>query len=107
VEALAIRQFPGMKHLWRLQHAATPMQKETAGDYLDRLARALLDEAYQDDDPWISQGRALFVAADDLENNNTSRDIGLTLAHAFQQKKIRFNSRTDKLSAPYRDDNRF
>jgi nitric oxide reductase NorD protein len=106
VEALAIRKFPGLKNLWRLQHGATPMNKETAGDYLDRLARGLLDENYQDDDPWISQGRALFVAVDDLESNEISRNIGLTLAHAFQQKKIRFNSRADKLSAPYRDDNR-
>jgi nitric oxide reductase NorD protein len=107
VETLSIRQFPGLKNLWRSQHGASPMHKETAGDYLDRLALALLDETYQDDDHWVRQGRALFNAADNLDTNDVSRDIGLTLARSFLQKKIRFNNRTDKLSAAYRDDNRF
>jgi uncharacterized protein YegL len=107
VEALAIRQFPGLKQLWGMQHKAAPLHNETAGDYLNRLARALLDDAYQDDDPWINQGRAMFGAADNLENHDISREIGLALADAFQQKNIKFNIRSDKLNAPYRDDNRF
>ncbi len=107
VETLSIRQFPGLKRLWARQHKATPGDHTTAGDYLNRLARALLDETYQDDDPWIRQGRALFDAADDLESNRVSRDIGLRLADSFREKKIRFNIRSDMLSAPYRDDNRF
>jgi nitric oxide reductase activation protein len=107
VEALSMRRFPGLKQLWARQHTATPLHNRTAGDYLNRLARALLDETYRDDDPWISQGRALFSAADDLETNNISLDLGLTLAHAFQKKNVRINSVSDKLSAPYRDDNRY
>lgn len=107
VEALSMRRFPGLKQLWARQHTATPLHNRTAGDYLNRLARALLDETYRDEDPWISQGRALFSAADDLETNNISRDLGLTLAHAFQKKNVRINSVSDKLSAPYRDDNRY
>ena len=107
VEALSIRRFPGLKQLWIRQHTATSLHNGTAGDYLNRLARALLDENYQDDDPWISQGRALFKAADDLENNDISRDIGLTLARAFEKKKIKFNIRSDQPGALYRDDNRY
>src|SRR5665647_55652 len=56
VETLAIRKFPGLKQLWTRQHSATPSHNQTADDYLNRLARALLDENYRDDDPWISRG---------------------------------------------------
>ncbi len=106
VEALSIRRFPGLKQLWSRQHTATPLHNKTFGDYLNRLARALLDESYQDDDPWIVQGRALFKAADDLESNDISRDLGLALARAFEKKKIKFNVRSDQPGARYRDDNR-
>jgi nitric oxide reductase NorD protein len=107
VEALAIHLFPGLNQLWCKQHQANPSHNQTAGDYLNRLARALLDKAYQDDDPWITQGRTLFYASDNLENHTISRNIGLALASAFLQKKIKFNIRYDKLNAPYRDDNHF
>ncbi|MBI1174370.1 MAG: VWA domain-containing protein [Sideroxydans sp.] len=107
VEALAIRKFPGLKQLWATQHTATPAHDKTASDYLDRLARALLDETYQDDDPWVSQGRVLFNSADNLEDSHISRTIGLKLADAFQARRIKFNIDTDMQSAPYRDNNRF
>ena len=44
VEALAIRKFPGLRQLWTRQHSVTPSHNQTADDYLNRLARALLDE---------------------------------------------------------------
>ena len=104
MEKLAIRQFPGLKPLWARQHTATPRQDKTAGDFLDRLARALLDEAYQDEDPWINQGRELFKAAD-LELQHVSVEMGIKLAQAFR-KNIKFDARTDIPGAFYRDDNR-
>ena len=108
VETLAVRKFPGLRQLWSRLHTITPAQASTAGDYLNRLARALLDETYGDDDPWIAQGRVLFKeAADKLDSNQTSWDIGVTLAHAFLEKKIPFSLRTDVLTTPYRDDNRY
>jgi hypothetical protein len=111
VETLAFRRFPGLKQLWAKLHTATPEQNATAGDYLNRLARALLDETYADDDPWVMEGRALFRAACEeagrLETNQTSWDIGVTLAHTFLEKRLPFNPRTDVLRAPYRDDNRY
>ena len=107
VEALAIRQFPGLKQLWAKLHTITQDNSTTAGDYLNRLARALLDESYTDSDPWVAQGRTLFKSAEHLESNQTSWDIGVTLAHAFLDKKIPFSLRTDVLVAPYRDDNRY
>lgn len=108
VETLAIRRFPGLKQLWRKLHTATPEMRASVGDYLNRLARALLDETYRDDDAWIAEGRALFASAQDrLDNNHTSWEIGVRLAHSLTQKKIPFNARTDTLTAPYRDDNRY
>jgi nitric oxide reductase NorD protein len=113
VEALAIRRFPGLKQLWSKLHIATPQMNASVGDYLNRLARALLDETYADSDPWIAEGRALFAAAANednaarLDSNHTAWEIGVQLAHSIAAKKIAFNPRTDILRAPYRDDNRY
>jgi len=107
VETLSIRSFPGLKRLWARQHTASPLNNKSADDYLNRLARALLDDTYQDDDPWVSQGRAFFNSADDLEDDQISRAIGIRLADSFREKKIRFNIHSDVPSAPYRDDNRY
>jgi hypothetical protein len=108
VETLSIRRFPGLKQLWSKLHTATPDMSSSVGDYLNRLARALLDESYVDRDPWIAEGRALFAAAQDsLNANQTSWDIGVALAHSLAQKKLPFNPRTDVQIAPYRDDNRY
>ena len=108
VEALSIRRFPGLKQLWSKLHTATPEMKDSMGDYLNRLARALLDDSYQDDDAWIVEGRTLFALAQDrLDSNQTSWEIGVQLAHGFSQRRIPFNPRTDLLTAPYRDDNRY
>ncbi len=108
VEALSIRRFPGLKQLWSKLHTATPEMKDSMGDYLNRLARALLDDSYQDDDAWIVEGRTLFALAQDrLDSNHTSWEIGVQLAHGFSQRRIPFNPRTDLLTAPYRDDNRY
>ncbi|MCK7492188.1 MAG: hypothetical protein MZW92_11630 [Comamonadaceae bacterium] len=108
VEALSIRRFPGLKQIWAKLHTATPAQTKTCGDYLNRLARALLDDSYVDDEPWIAEGRALFALAQDkLDDNHTAWEIGVQLAHSLSQKRIPFNPRTDLLDAPYRDDNRY
>jgi nitric oxide reductase NorD protein len=108
VETLAIRTFPGLKQLWAKLHIAQADQDNTVGDFLNRLARALLDSEYQDNDAWIAEGRVLFAqAADRLSDNTISWEIGVALAHSLQQKHIAFNARTDLLSAPYRDDNRY
>jgi uncharacterized protein YegL len=107
VETLATRRFPGLARLWAMQHTATPEDNKTAGGYLNRLARALLDETYRDDDPWIRMGRELFKSVDDLEDEQLFRAIGMRLADSFREKGIRFNIREDTQSAPYRDDNRY
>ncbi|MDV6345465.1 nitric oxide reductase activation protein NorD [Nitrosomonas sp. Is37] len=108
VEALSIRHFPGLRQIWSSLHDATPHMKATIGDYLNRLARALLDQTYEDNDDWIIEARSLFAQAQDrLGNNQISWDIGVQLAHKIMDKKIAFNPRTDILTAPYLDDNRY
>lgn len=108
VETLAVRKFPGLKHLWSKFHIITSDQGSTAGDFLNRLARALLDDSYHDDDPWITQGRILFkTAAERLDTNQISWDIGVQLAHEFMTRHIGFTPRSDLLTTPYRDDNRY
>ena len=106
VEALAIRRYPGLKTLWKKFHTATPEQSETAGDYLNRLARALIDETYEDPDSWIILGRRLFAEAQDrIDSNKISQEIGLALAQAFIPKHIKFRPRHAVQTAYYRDDN--
>ncbi len=106
IETLAIRSFPGLKTLWAAQHVAAPEHGECVSDYIDRLARALLDETYADGDPWISQGRALFQAADKLDDNRLARDIGMALAHELRSRNISFKAGFRTHQAAYRDDNR-
>ncbi len=108
VETLAIRKFPGLKQLWAGFHVISPNQANNCGDAINRLARALLDDGYADDDPWIAEGRTLFAqAADRLEDNRVSWEIGVQLAHAFTERRIPFHPRADVLTAVYRDDNRY
>ena len=108
VEALAIRRFPGLQPLWARQHTATASQQQTAGDYFGRLARALLDEHYCDDDAWVVLGRMQFAAAAEAwEDDRLAQKIGLALAEAWRTKKISFNPQADGLSVGYRDDNRY
>jgi len=108
VEALAIHRFPGLRKTWADLHTATPDMAATMGDYLNRLARALLDPDYHDNDRWIVEGRQLFAAAQDkLDTYQISWDIGVQLTHSFREKNIPFAMLTDQLTAPYRDDNRY
>lgn len=107
IEALAARRFPGLKRLWIKQHMAMPTQQASANGYLNRLARALLDESYTDDDAWIVQGRGLFNGVSNLEDQKIAHDIGLTLAHDFLEKNINVKLRSFRMSALYRDDNRY
>lgn len=108
VEALSIRRFPGLRHTWSVLHTATPEMDTTIGNYLNRLARALIDPDYVDPDAWVIQGRLLFAGVQDrLDDNQICWDIGVQLAHEIMAKKIPFNPRMDVLTAPYLDDNRY
>ncbi|MDR2196296.1 MAG: VWA domain-containing protein [Gallionellaceae bacterium] len=108
VETLAMRNFPGLRQLWLARHTASPADGKSAGAYLDRLARALLDENYEDDDAWIAGARASFQAVNDLEAAQAFSEIGKALAQSFPGKLGNHASELpDAPSVSYRDDNRY
>ena len=114
VEALSVARFPGLRALWASLHTTSQARTASAGDYLNRLARALADPDHLDDHPWIAQGRALMaealprILAQPFENT-VSWDIGVSLAHSYRDlcQGPAFQQRTDVQTAPYRDDNRY
>ncbi len=114
VEALAVARFPGMRPLWAQLHTTPAKQQATAGDWLARMARAWIDPTYDDDHPWINQGRALMAEAmprllAQPHDNSESWAMGVQLAHSYREltQGPAFAPRTDGQAAVYRDDNRY
>ncbi len=105
VEALAMRRFPGLFRVWAPFHEAVPSPLKTAPLILARLARALFDPAYADDDGIVAKGRALFAAEPDLADPGLSRRIGDVLGNDIGQMRIQFNAKLDVVEPAYRDDN--
>ncbi len=103
VEALALRAMPGLRHFWAPFHVASP-RGGTAPVLLARLARALFDPAYRDDDAWVAKGRALFAQAT-LSDPLVSRTLGGLLGNDLGQMRVQFNPRTYVVEPAYRDDN--
>ena len=106
VETLAMRRFPGLRRLWSGYHVAKPTGVTTAAGLLARLARALFDPDYRDDNGFIAHGRALF--ADEmlpaLDDRTASRRIGGLLGNDLGQQRLQFNPRTFVIEPAYRDD---
>ena len=114
VEALAVARFPGMRPLWAQLHTTPATQQATAGDWLARMARAWIDPTYEDNHPWIAQGRALMAEAmprllAQPHDNSESWAMGVQLAHSYREltQGPAFAPRTDGQTAVYRDDNRY
>ncbi len=104
VEALAIDAAPGLRQLWAGFHLAQPTGIISAMGLMARLARALLDPDYCDDDGFVEKGRALFGAAD-WADPRMSRSIGGLLGHDMGQMRLPFDARTYAVEPVYRDDN--
>ncbi len=106
VEQLALARFPGLGRLWRGFHDARPGGAQTATGLMARLARALVDTAYVDDDAWVNKGRELFLAArEQWSDPGISRRIGGALGNDLGQMRVQFNFRTHVVEPAYRDDN--
>jgi hypothetical protein len=106
VEALAMRRFPGLRDLWRPWHVARPGDAMTAALLMARLARALFDAEYADDDGFVAKGRRLLSeAADRLDDQNLSRAIGGLLGNDLGQMRLRFDTKGYVVEPLYRDDN--
>ena len=106
VEHLAMQVFPGLAALWRPFHTARASGTVTAPSLMARLARVLIDPGHDDDNAWVSKGRALFYAErDHWEDPSISRRIGGLLGNDLGQMRIRLNTRTFVVEPIYRDDN--
>ena len=106
VETLAAAEFPGLARLWRRFHYAEPGGAFTAEQLMARLSRALIDPAYEDDDPWVNKGRLLFhEQRNNLKDQNISRTIGSLLGNDIGQMRVQFNPKTYIVEPSYRDDN--
>lgn len=105
VETLAMRALPGLRRLWAPYQVAVPTSVATAPMLLARLARALFDPAYRDDDGFVAKGRALFTAAlPRLDDHAVSREIGMLLGNELGQMRVQFNAKTYVVEPLYRDD---
>lgn len=105
VEQLALQVYPGLGRLWRLHHVATAGSAVTAPALLARLARALIDPAYDDDNGWVRKGRAMFLAERERWHDpSISRAIGGLLGNDLGQMRVQFNAKTYVVEPAYRDD---
>lgn len=106
VERLAMKIFPGLQGLWAPFHLAQPGGAMTSLSLIARLSRALIDEDYQDDDPWVKKSRRLFFEQRDYwEDQSISRTMGSLLGNELGQMRVQFNFKTYVVEPGYRDDN--
>jgi nitric oxide reductase NorD protein len=105
IEMLAMRQLPGLRKLWSPCHVAVPAGVATAPTLLARLARALFDPCYVDDDSFVAKGRSMFDARlARPEDPAISREIGMLLGNDLGQMRVQFNAKTYVVEPVYRDD---
>jgi nitric oxide reductase activation protein len=104
IEAIAMRRFPGLRRLWAPFHIAEPAGVTTAPALLARMARALFDPDYCDDDGFVSKARGLFAAEPDLEDASLSRRIGGLLGNDLGQMRAQLDARAHVIEPVYRDD---
>jgi nitric oxide reductase NorD protein len=105
IESLAMRQLPGLRKLWSPFHVATSAGVATAPTLLARLARALFDPSYEDDDSFVAKGRLMFEGrVSRLEDPAISREVGMLLGNDLGQMRIQFNGKSYVVEPVYRDD---
>lgn len=108
VEQLLIREYPGLQRLWSKLHTAVPGRELTFDSLTRRLARALIEPTYEDDNYWVNKGRSLFQQnLARLEDYEAFRQIASVLGNDLGQMRVRFNPKTYVVEPCYRDDNRF
>jgi len=116
VEALAIREFPGLRKLW-LGFFTAPLGVDDAAlelhpamDLMVRQARALLDPDYRDEEPFIQELADEFrrEQAARAEDNRISWRLGVTCYNRIVERAALPNLRIlEHWPIPYRDDNRY
>ena len=108
VEALAVRAYPGLLQLW-LSLLPVDRSDDSIGSLMDRMARAMLDKDYRDDNhPLVKSAWTLYTTAEDkIESVDMAEEIGLELASRAEELGISYNPNQDHLANHFRDDNRY
>ena len=112
IEFKAIREFPGLKKLWR---ALLDLEYEDAPEHptmkvLEQVALMLLDSSVKVEDEELNQFCQQFHAKIDQEqdSNQFSWHMGMELFNLFSTRKEVPSLRIlERIRIPYRDDNRF
>lgn len=104
VEQAALRELPGLRHLWLPWHDATPALGVTFAALLRRLQRRLIDPDYQDPHPWVDKAWRLYQATDG--SPAALRPLASLLGHDLGQMRLPFDAQADVIGPPYRDDHR-
>ncbi len=116
VEHLAFQEFPGLKKLWLRFFTDAPTSDEEVVDVhptmglMMRMARALLDEDYRDDQTWINESATTFHSQlkEDPESNRISWMAGVDFYNRVADKAaIPGLRQIENMPIPYRDDNRY
>ena len=112
VEYKAVKEFPGLKNLWR---ALLDMEYEGDVEHptmlvLERLALMLLDASVNSDDHELNRFCQQFheQIEQQQDNNQFSWHMGMELFNLFSGRKAVPSLRIlERIRTPYRDDNRF
>ncbi|MEI9950444.1 MAG: VWA domain-containing protein [Pseudomonadota bacterium] len=106
VERLAAAHYPGLRRLWAPYYEARADGTKTSLSLLARLARALHDDAYVDDDSWVNKGRQLFLEGRaEWHDSGWCRRLGSALGNDLGQMRVQFNAKDYAVVPAYRDDN--
>ncbi len=105
VERLACERYPGLARIWAPYYEAESRGAQTSGALLARLARALHDDRYVDDDGWVSKARqAFFADRGAWSEPSFVRHLGGRLGNDLGQMRVQFNARDYVVEPAYRDD---
>ncbi|MBT7942670.1 MAG: VWA domain-containing protein, partial [Alphaproteobacteria bacterium] len=113
IEHLAITDFPGLKKLWSRfftpDDAQDPEDIHPAMELMVRMARALIDETYRDDDTEINALADEFrtTLAERATDNQIAWDAGMTFYHLLVREGVPSLRAVSDFPIPYRDDNRY
>lgn len=112
VEQLACRELPGLCRLWAPLHTAQPADGDGFEALMLRLARSLIDPAYDDPHPWVQKGRRLFfvdgtVPVLALRRPDETRLAASLLGNDIGQMRLRFSAASYVVGPDYRDDSRW
>lgn len=107
VEALAMREYPGLRKLWYSFHTRGLPDTLSFPVLVRRLAAALLNTSRMDTNLWVRKGVQLFYQQDALwQDPEFAMDLGLRLASDLGQMRIAMDDGKPFQVFPYRDDNR-